>query len=67
MFLGSMLPQYMALSVSQLVSLVSFVKKKLCARLLGYIVGASPRPLLKYLCPFVGLHCGCVPPMCLFN
>ena len=28
-FLGSMLPQYMALSVSQSVSLVSFVKKNL--------------------------------------
>ena len=37
MLLGSMLPQYMALSVS-------FVCRK------------------KIVCPFVGLHCGCVPP-----
>ena len=36
MFLGSMLPQYMALSVSQ------FVEKNLCVRSLGYSVGASP-------------------------
>ena len=35
-----MLPQYMALSVSQL---VTFVKK-------------------KFVCPFIGLHCGCVHP-----
>ena len=31
-----MLPQYMALSVSQ------FVEKNLCVRSLGYSVGASP-------------------------
>ena len=37
-FLGSMLPQYMAFSVS-------FVCRK------------------KFVCPFVGLHCGCVPPL----
>ena len=37
-FLGSMLPQHMALCVSQ------FVCQK------------------KFVCPFVGLHCGCVPP-----
>ena len=70
-FLGSMLPQYMALSVSQL---VTFVKKELCVRLFGYIVGASrpfenmgvrslgfilvaSPPLWKYVCPFVGFHC----------
>ena len=38
-----MLPQYMALSVSQLVSSASLSKKKI-------------------VCPFVGFHCGCVPP-----
>ena len=32
----------------------------MCVRSLGYIVGASP-PLRKYVCLFVGLHCGCVP------
>ena len=37
-----MLPQYMALSASQL---VSFVKKNLCVCLLGYIVGAPPPPV----------------------
>ena len=42
-FLGSMLPQYIALSVS-------FVKKNLCVRSLGYIVGASP----PRVCPFIG-------------
>ena len=80
-FLGSMLPQYMALSVN----FVSFVKNNLCVRSLGYIVGASPPvkifvsvrwvtlwvrppPLWKYVCPFVGLHRGCVPPsVCTFN
>ena len=39
-FLGSMLHQYMALSVS----FVSFACRK------------------KLVCPFVGLHCGCIPP-----
>ena len=37
-FLGSMLPQYMAFSVSQF---RQCVKKNLCVRSLGYIVGAS--------------------------
>ena len=36
------------------------VTKNLCVRSLGYIVGAS-LPLWKYVCLFVGLHCGCVP------
>ena len=46
-FLGSMLPQYMALSVR----FVRFVckKKNLCVRSSGYIVGASP----PRLCPFI--------------
>ena len=35
--------------------------ENMCVRSLGYIVGASP-PLWKYVCPFVGLHCGCIPP-----
>ena len=35
-------------------------KKNLCVRSFGYLVGALP--LCKYVCPFVGLHCGCVPP-----
>ena len=54
-----MLPQYMALSFRLLVLLVSFVKKKLklCVRSLGHIVGAFPT-----VCPFVWIHCGCVPP-----
>ena len=36
--------------------------ENMCVRSLGYIVGASP-PLGKYVCPFVGLHCGRVPPV----
>ena len=39
-FLGSMLPQYMSLSVSLSVSLVC--QKQICVRSLGYIVGAPP-------------------------
>ena len=35
--------------------------ENMCVHSLGYIVGVSP-PLWKYVCPFVGLHCGCVPP-----
>ena len=46
-FLGSMLPQYMALSVLS----VSLSKKNLCVRSLGYIVGASPPPVK--ICVFV--------------
>ena len=72
-FLGSMLPQYMAFSVS-FVCRKKFVCpffglhcgcappcENMCVRSLGYIVGASP-PLWKYVCPSVGFHCGCVPP-----
>ena len=52
---GSMLPQYMVLSVS-------FVcRKKLCVRSLGYIVGASP-PTVKICVPWVTLWVR--PPLC---
>ena len=38
--------------------------ENMCVRSLGYIAGASPPPLWKYVCPLVGLHCDCVPPSC---
>ena len=47
-FLGSMLPQYLALSVSQL---VTFVKKNLCVCSLGYIVGVSVCLVTLWVCP----------------
>ena len=76
-FLGSMLPQYMALCVSQLVSLS---KKKLCVCSLGLHCGCAPPsvklcvsicwvtlwvrppPLCETMCVRRGLNCGCVPP-----
>ena len=41
--------------------------KNVCVRSLGCIVGASPPPVClfkvsKYVCPFIGLNCGCVSP-----
>ena len=52
-----------AASIYGFVHKVSYVcqKKKLCVCLLGFIVGASS--LFENLCQFVGLHCGCVPPL----
>ena len=49
-----------AASIYGFVRYVTSVKKKLCVRSLDYIVGASP-PLWRYVCPFVGVYCGCVP------
>ena len=58
-----MLPQYMALSVS-FVSFVS-VSKKICVSVRWVTLWVRPPPhLWIYVCPFVGLHCGCVPPLC---
>ena len=52
LFLGSMLPQYMAFSVS-------FVcRKKFVCPFVGLHCGCVPPPLWKYVCPFVGLQCG---------
>ena len=56
-FLGCMLPQYMALCVSQLVC-----QKKLCVRLLGYIVGASP-PFENICVRSLGYIVGASPPL----
>ena len=59
------LTQYVVLSAC--LPACPFQLAYVCVRSLGNIVGASP-PLWKYVCPFVGLHCGCVPPsVCPFN
>ena len=37
------------------------VSKKMCVFVVTLWV--CPPPLCKYVCPFVGLHCDCVPPL----
>ena len=59
LFLGSMLPQYMALCVSQFDS----SKKNLCVYSLGYIVGAYP-PLC--VCSIGNTVGACPPQVCSF-
>ena len=54
-----MLPQYMTLSVS----FVLFVKKNMCVRSLGYIVGASP-PCENMCVRLLGYIVGASPPLC---
>ena len=65
-FLGSMLPQSASfvqknLCVSYIVG-ASTPPVKICVSVRWVTLWVRPPPLWKYVCPFVGVYCGCVRP-----
>ena len=56
-----------AASIYSFVRFVSFISlcvssKKICVSVRWVTLWVRPPPLRKYVCPFVGVNCGCVPP-----